>query len=65
MAGVLDARLREAQTEKLAPIDFLSRLVQDGSRLLSTAASGERGASPFVEVLADQEQPRMKPRPRK
>ena len=29
MAGALDARLREAQTEKLAPIDFLSRLVQD------------------------------------
>jgi DNA replication protein DnaC len=29
MAGALEARLREAQTEKLAPIDFLSRLVQD------------------------------------
>ena len=29
MAGALDARLREAQTERLAPIDFLSRLVQD------------------------------------
>jgi DNA replication protein DnaC len=29
MAGALDARLREAQTEKLVPLDFLSRLVQD------------------------------------
>lgn len=29
MAGALEARLREAQTEKLAPVDFLSRLVQD------------------------------------
>jgi DNA replication protein DnaC len=29
MAGALETRLREAQTEKLAPIDFLSRLVQD------------------------------------
>ncbi len=29
MAGALEPRLREAQTEKLAPVDFLSRLVQD------------------------------------
>ena len=29
MAGALEARLREAQAEKLAPVDFLSRLVQD------------------------------------
>jgi DNA replication protein DnaC len=29
MAGALEARLREAQTERLPPIDFLSRLVQD------------------------------------
>lgn len=29
IAGALEARLREAQIEKLAPIDFLSRLVQD------------------------------------
>lgn len=29
MAGALEARLHEAQTEKLVPIDFLSRLVQD------------------------------------
>jgi len=29
MAGALEPRLREAQTERLTPIDFLSRLVQD------------------------------------
>jgi len=29
MAGALDARLREAQIQKLEPIDFLSRLIQD------------------------------------
>ena len=29
MAGTLDTRLREALTEQLTPIDFLSRLVQD------------------------------------
>lgn len=29
MAGALEARLREAQTERLAPVDLLSRLVQD------------------------------------
>jgi hypothetical protein len=29
MAGGLAARLLEAQAEKLAPIDFLARLVQD------------------------------------
>lgn len=29
MAGALEPRLREAQTEQLAPIDVLSRLVQD------------------------------------
>ena len=29
IAGSLEARLIEAQAEKLAPIDFLSRLVQD------------------------------------
>jgi DNA replication protein DnaC len=29
LAAGLETRLREAQTEKLAPLDFLSRLVQD------------------------------------
>ena len=29
MAGGLEARLLEAQAEKLVPLDFLSRLVQD------------------------------------
>ena len=29
IAGGLEARLLEAQTEKLVPLDFLSRLVQD------------------------------------
>jgi DNA replication protein DnaC len=29
MAGGLEARLLEAQTEKLVPLDVLSRLVQD------------------------------------
>jgi len=29
MAGALEVRLREAQIEKLVPLDFLSRLVQD------------------------------------
>jgi hypothetical protein len=32
MAGVLDTRLRQARTERVAPIDLLSALVADELR---------------------------------
>ena len=49
MAGGLEARLLEAQAEKLVPLDFLSRLVQDEllrrqDRLLARRGRGARSA---------------------
>ena len=57
MADVLEARLRHAQTERLAPLDFLSALVGDELVRAAGPAAGpaaQAGTLPGPRSLARQ-----------